>query len=160
MHGSQPRSPKIDVSILCQFNWDTRDSAAKYYKPAPDPILDPRLNSVFERHCLTNSSQETTCTGSAVDTHGDLIMTSQLGKYGSEIRYDHLYLNELSQATGKFAFSILGIALGLYACIGLAVCAGKFKWWPKEKKLEQIGPVKSAMLLLMLSWRQPKPVSW
>ncbi len=82
---------------------------------------------------------------------GDLIMTSLLGKCGSEVSYDHIYLNELGQATGKFAFSILGIALGLYACIGLAVCACKYKWWPKD--WSRLTPV----LPLLGSWRQLKP---
>ncbi len=64
------RSPEINMSTLCQFNCDARDSTPKNYSLASDPNLDLNLNWVFERHCLTNSSQDTPCTGLAVDTQG------------------------------------------------------------------------------------------
>ncbi len=48
-------------------------------------------------------------------------MTSKLGDFGYEVIYDEQYIESLGQQTGIFAFCILGIALGLYACVFVAV---------------------------------------
>lgn len=110
------RSAKVPRPTLCMFKQDARDDSPKWYSQVDGS------SSVFQRQCgRRNSTEKIECTGLAVDTQGALIMTSKLGDFGYEVVYDPHYIKSLGQQTGIFAFVILGIALGLYACVFVAV---------------------------------------
>ena len=110
------QSAKVPQPTLCMFSQAARDNSPKWYSDVDGS------SSVFERQCgPRNSTEKVECTGLAVNTQGALIMTSKLGDFGYEVIYDEQYIDSLGQQTGIFAFSILGIALGLYACVFVAV---------------------------------------
>ena len=119
----QSSNKYIGKPTLCMLNSTSRDDSPKFYSKSKTS------SSVFERHCGWNASSQWDCTGLAVNTDGSLIMMSQLADFGYEVLYDPEWVGGLGQQTGKFAFSILGTALGLYACILVAVCCCRFGWW-------------------------------
>ena len=120
----QSTNKKIGKPTLCMLSPTSRDNSPRFYSKTSSSS-----SSVFERHCGWNSSSQWNCTGLAVNTDGSLIMTSQLANFGYEVLYDKDWVGSLGQQAGRFAFSIFGIALGLYACILVAVCCCRFGWW-------------------------------
>ena len=115
--------------------WYALDAASGEFRRQCGPFSGRHINgSVLPWDAsagapMSEEEQTARCSDSdayAVDDKGQYILISQLAELGSEVLYDHKWLDELGRENNMLAFVVMGLAAALYVVIGVCLLVVRY----------------------------------